>query len=572
MIAALLLALVAGTDGRDAALARCVDCHPGQTRDWSLTGMTRALDVLDPGELEGLEPVVEASTGFRYAFEGNSLIETHVEHPQFRRSATVAFAIGAGRMDRSYVLRRGGRAWLAPLEVLGEAGSRHAAFAPSSAISPGMRFAQPVTPECLSCHTDAPPELGYPLNLIPRGWTPRGISCAGCHGGVVEHVAWQEVPETEREGRDPVTDPAPVDRVARMEACAACHLQGDARIELVPGRVGPPPPGTDLLASRAVFVALDPTDEIGFVSQVQRLVRSRCYTETAGDGLDALACTTCHDPHRSAVLPGERERVREGCFACHPRPGGAVVATAPDCASPMETRPADRDCVDCHMRRTGVFDVAEVAIHDHFIRRDSPPPSPARPLRFPESPTGDWTVFGWPDRPRPAHADDPGLWTMALAHGGHTERALERASKGASAFADRLPMLHHVRGSLFERNGRLPEAAAEYRRALELDPDLAESAVNLAPLIGRMGDLAEARRRLDELRARYPRSDAVLRNRALVRLAQEDHEGVWADLEAAMNLLEDPTLARALARLAIQTKDGRRASHWDAEARRLDPR
>ena len=42
-----------------------------------------------------------------------------------------------------------------------------------------------------------------------------------------------------------------------MSTCAACHLQGDARIELENARLGPPPAGGDLLATRAVFVALE---------------------------------------------------------------------------------------------------------------------------------------------------------------------------------------------------------------------------------------------------------------------------------------------------------------------------
>ncbi|HEX6885506.1 MAG TPA: hypothetical protein VF530_19190 [Planctomycetota bacterium] len=561
----------------DALLAQCADCHPGESAAYAESGMARALEPLRAGELAGLAPVREPSTGFTYAFEEGAAGARVVEgferagQPPWRDSAPLAFAIGAGHLDRSYVVQRGGRLWLAPLEVLGHGPERHAALAPAHVITPGTRFTQPVTPECLGCHTDAPPPRDWPLNRVPEEWEPRGISCAACHADLAGHVAARAA---ELEGRDGGPDPLARERrwtrTMDMERCAACHLQGDARVELVPGRLGPPPPGTPLLATRAVFVAREPGPEIGFVSHVERLVHARCYLESTRRADGGLRCETCHDPHRTLSEPRERARVRAACAHCH----GEVEspAEAASCALPRAERPAERDCVDCHMRRTGVFDVPAVSIHDHWIQRRPPPPSTPGPLRFPESPQGDWRLFAWPDEPAPFAADDPGPWTLALAHGGHLERARAQAARGPGTVAAGLPMLHHVRASLLERAGELPAARAAYERALALDPQLAEARINLAPLLARLGAPAEGLALLDALLARHPLADSAYRNRAAIHALRDDEPAFRADLEAALRLAPDAALAQVLARHAERRGDAAAARRWSDEARRLDPR
>jgi tetratricopeptide (TPR) repeat protein len=566
---------------REAALAQCSDCHAALVESFEGTGMARALEPLRPGEFAGFAAVEEAGTGFVYAFEGEDknarLVETRTEGT-WRDSLALAFAIGAGELDRSFVVTRGKRLWLAPLEILGHGSERHAGLAPGHTIQPGSRFTSPITPECLGCHTDAPPPRAWPLNLAPAEWVPRGISCAACHGALEQHVASQaaELAGGPALAADPLGREREWSRVQRMERCAACHLQGDARIELEPGRVGPPPPGppppgTPLLATRAVFVAREPGDEIGFVSHVQRLVLSRCYLESARFPGGGLACETCHDPHRSVHEPEERARVRAACQACH-EPAGAAAQRAADCALPRGERPAERDCADCHMRRTGVFDVAEVEIHDHRIARRPGAPSPRRALRFSESASGDWRVFEWPDAPAPERAEDPGPWTMALFHGGHTERALEYLRRGEGTRAKDLAMLHHVRGSLLEGAGEYSAARAAYQRALELDPELAEAAINLAPVLAQEGAAQQGKELLDALIRRHPFADTAYRNRATVRLALDDDMGFRADLEAALKLLPDAALAQAFARYLAQRGDTAGEQRWLQEARWLDPR
>jgi predicted CXXCH cytochrome family protein len=306
---------------------------------------------------------------------------------------------------------------------------------------------------------------------------------------------------------------------------------------------------------------------------VQRLVLSRCYLDSADFPGGGLSCETCHDPHRSVFEPAERARVRAACLACHETPPEDVRHAA-DCALAAAER-ADRDCASCHMRVTGVFDVVGVAIHDHLVARRPAAPSsssPSKPLRFPESPAGDWRLFEWPDAPPRADADDPGPWTMALAHGGHVERALEHLRRGPGARARHLPMLHHVRGSLLERAGELPAAVQAYEHALALEPGFPPATINLAPLLARAGKGQAALALLDGVIARHPLADTAYRNRAVVRLGLGDVDGFRADAEAALRLLPDAELALALARVAEPSGDPAAAQRWKLEARALDPR
>ena len=161
---------------------------------------------------------------------------------------------------------------------------------------------------------------------------------------------------------------------------------------------------------------------------------------------------------------------------------------------------------------------------------------------------------------------------MALAHGGHDARARTLLDAPPGPRAERLAMYHHVRGSLLERAGDPARARAAYERALELDPELVEAAINLGPLHARLGDPARARALLDGLLARHPLADGAYRNRAVVRLNTGDESGFRADLEAALRLLPDAGLAQTLAKFAAQRGDAAAAERWRAEARRLDPR
>lgn len=560
--------------------AACTDCHADIVDTYRQAGMGRALLPLAPEQaavLAELDEVEERDTGFRYRFEAPAgqrvrVVERWGDESAVITAAPVAFQIGAGLFDRAFAVERGGLLWFGPLEVMsGSEGEGHAVMAPAHSMQPGVRFSQPVTRECLGCHTKDLPEQGYPLNRVPDAdWTPTGISCAVCHGDVSGHVLWREADLSGEDpaGDDPVTSASGRSLEERVSLCARCHLQGDARIAFVRGERGLLPPGDDFLAHVGVWVAADATEEIGFASQVERLVLSECYTGSADRGAAALSCETCHDPHRSVFDPAAKRQVRAACVRCH---GDLAPDHAPAHAG------GDRDCVACHMRRTPVFDLEHVEIHDHFIRREPPPPSSFERIRSKQTlPGAALARFNWPGAAAPPHAGDPGLDLMAYTAAGQDERAATfvdgRAEREPAREIQRLSQYHHLRGVALERLGRDEDARVAYGRALVLDRGAPETAVNLSLVLSRLGRHAEALETIDGVLEQYPNAEGALRNRGLCRMRAGDAQGAAQDLEAAQRLLPSAATAGGLAQVYDLLGLPERAEGWRVEARRLDPR
>ena len=589
MITAVFIACLLQTDvvppARAVDDARCEDCHPDQTLTWRRSGMGRALEEIDPAAFEGLGEVAAGETGYAYRFDvtggGVFVLENYrteqSEPPREVNRWPLRFAVGAGDLDRSFAMEVDGRWWLAPLELVsahvtrrGVVTDRHAALAPAHGMQPLTRATQAITPECLACHTQNLPTPDWPLNRALGGesWRPTGISCGACHGRAEAHADWREedLAGGEVQGQDPLRSHAGFTREERMSICAACHLQGDARLELVPRRFGVPEPGGDLLALRALFVAAEVGPELGFASQTERLVLSECYLQTPD-----LTCETCHDPHRSVYEPRESARVRGACVGCHggERPGTAHTATP--CSEPVDSSPDGQDCADCHMPESPVFDVAGVRIHDHWIRRRPRIAAAPDELRFDEAPDGNWRRFRWPGVAPPEHIDDAGLLLMALASRGHWQAAAALLEERPGPAAVRLPMYHHVKAGVLEAVGRTAEAERAYRVALALDPQLAAATVNLGLLLARTDRARDALTLLSATIEAHPLLDSALRNRALAHGALGDGEAFARDLERAFRLRPEAELALALAEHYERSGDRDRARRWRSEASRVRP-
>jgi len=564
-----------------AGAEQCADCHEPIVESWSATGMARTLGVVRPevvsqtgqaDELRGLGLVSDGEQGYRYHFakspDGKAFVlgETHANDPGFAMGYEVLFGIGSGELDRSLAVAHGSKTWFAPIEVLATEEGRKTVLAPHAAMSHGGRLSFPITNECLGCHTDALPPRAFPLNLTPNSqtWQPRGISCAACHGQGQAHVTWNES-DSSPDGPDPMQSINDLTRYQQLSICAACHLQGDARIVLSGRELGPPQPGGDLLEQRAVFVAAQPGPEVGFVSQVERLSMSACFLQSE------MTCSSCHDPHRSMQEPRERQLVRSACTKCH---GSQDVHLGRADLTPAKLQESGGDCVTCHMPKVGVFDVAEVQIHDHFIRKDTSdalPPTPPHSLRFPESAAGDWKRFQWPGVTAPDHLDDPGLWLMAYAAGGHLQRAADLLDTAPGPTSHALPMYHHVRGSLLTQFNRKTDAVNSYRQALKLDPQLGPSAVNLGLLLGELGETDEGLEVLNRAIEQHPQADGAWRNRALIKLGLGNWEGAIDDLGHAFQIEPSSELALALAKLHGDQGQPQQQARWLALAAQLSP-
>ncbi|MCK6448388.1 MAG: hypothetical protein L6Q99_18520 [Planctomycetes bacterium] len=563
--------------------ARCADCHAEIVESYAKTGMANALRSLDGIDLSGLEPVPDAKTGFRYRFEGSGASARIVEQwfdrdgnlrPETRLEVPLKFAIGAGIFDTAFAAELGGQWWFAPLELISahDGVERHAQLAPKHMHKPGVRFTSPVPDDCLACHTERLPERTYPPSAVPtKPWTPRGIGCAGCHTGGPEHVAWRDA-ELEGEtppGEDPLLAPSRLSVEQRVSLCTRCHMQGDARVTLEPGLVGLPPPGCDLLEANAVFIGAGDTDEIGFVSAGERMLESQCFEESFRSA-KPMTCESCHDPHRTLYDPVERQRVRAACSRCHVADGAPPPGRSAACSLPFDDRGAN-DCVDCHMRKTPVFDVWGVRIHDHRIVRELTPPSSYKRTRATQAGGGPIARVHWPGTTPPL-ADDRGVEMIALASIGQVSAAVKLVDSPTAASNEATLPYRFTRANLLAGLGRLEDARTSYLAARAIAPDEPAVVINLTDVLNRLGRHRESTELLDALLARHPRAESGLLNRANARAALGELAAARADLEAYLAIRPRADVARSLAELCRALGDIDASRSWSAAAARFDPR
>jgi tetratricopeptide (TPR) repeat protein len=104
--------------------------------------------------------------------------------------------------------------------------------------------------------------------------------------------------------------------------------------------------------------------------------------------------------------------------------------------------------------------------------------------------------------------------------------------------ADR-PEAHGALGTLYATRGRAQEAAAEYRRALEIDDAYVPAALNLADLQRAQGQDSEAERTLRAVLARAPQSAVAHHALGLTLVRQKRTREALAELARATKLAPD---------------------------------
>jgi len=540
-------------------LQECARCHARQVREFMGHGMSHSLGPLgEPPTGAWTNPATLTHYVYGADAQGPSMTATRADGG--RRVQRLVGRIGAGIFDTSFVGteldplgRPTGRLFFLPLEKLADGQLVPAPFEEQA----GTGFDQPVTPECLECHTTGDPrtlvpkrtlaDRVYPGNALGADALARlgPLTCDACHGDTQRHADIEG-------GR--ATAPAEDIGVARLgelgagaqrDVCARCHLDGEARVELHP-LVGYGPRRHPLHQDRPVLVPALPDDDFRFVAQLDRLVLSACFR-----GSPDMTCTTCHAPHRAVAAQGPAS-FEAACLRCH----AAADCTRPPELTVIEVTGAEsrtaQGCVDCHVRRSQPYDLAGVRTTDHWIRSRIARPSTAPPRA---QHGGPLALF---DDGRLAVALDSdggrawasGLVALGLWRRGDVKQAAELldqlpppgtpATEWPAPPAPLTPLplsgsFHFVRGLVLEAQGRIGDAVKAYGDAAQADHGAPEPLVNRGALRLTYGDSASARKDADWILSRYPRSEAAfnLGARAMAR------DG---NLEAAADALVQSTL------------------------------
>lgn len=541
--------------------SRCAECHPAIVETYARHGMARALSPLTPAFAKAFSGAVldDPASGMRFGLterEGRLIFTESAPGPTaigpHHLEREVVGIVGAGHLDRSFVLGHAERLFFAPAEW---ATGHGLVLAPHQELQPSSRLGFALARECIDCHTDPPPADAFPRHLA-RGVEFRGIGCSGCHGDATQHVA-------SGGRRGTIRDLEGLAPLRQHDVCARCHLQGDARIELTPPGAPRFAPGESLFERRATLVAQRQSDDFGFVSQSERLALSRCFVATEG----GLTCTTCHDPHASsfgnAVEPSDA-----ACVHCH---SAESLPRTPDHAADKA-----QGCTACHMRKSAPHDLRHVAVTDHWIRTRPPAPEELRTLRVHTAGDGPLARFRWPGATGANPAEDDGAIAMAEAHLGRMRAAADRFDALARAeWAPRLarvPAFHFMRGRAYEAVSRPQDAIAAYREAIALDTNAVDARVNLGLLLALRGD-PEASAVLEQACRIAPAAESPWQNRALVAASAKDLAAYEFAIEQALARNPDlATLWLERARIAFGRKQYDVAVEAASRAKSLQPR
>jgi predicted CXXCH cytochrome family protein len=361
------------------------------------------------------------------------------------------------------------------------------------ANSSGPDFA--LTESCLTCHTLGEIGSAFPSNHLGADAFQQlsPLTCAACHGDTKRHedIVSGRVAATE--------DDVGLTRLGKLapgwqrDVCARCHLQGDARIDLVDGK---PRREVPLAGQIPVLVPRVAVEDFRFVGQLERLALSACFR-----GSPSMTCTSCHEAHRGVKAQGIAS-FDAACVRCHQAAPGHTALTR------------EASCVDCHVRRSQPFDLPHITSTDHRIVRHIRPPQHDIPHRQIAAPGGELVLFDDGRIGKSLESPEGQRWlsgvlAMGLVSLGRIEEAARRfdefpppgwrAARSASVVSgsnlvplETEPSFHILRAMVLMTSGRLEPAKAAFSDALALDPLAAGALLGRARLRFDSGDLSGA--------------------------------------------------------------------------------
>lgn len=560
----------------------CATCHEDLYAGYQEHGMAQSLYPLTPeNAVEDFDapPIYHAASNLYYrvvARDGRFFQEEYRVsggRTTHRLVREMNFVVGSGSAARTYLAEEGGRLYQLPLTWYTQAARWD--FSPGYEAST-RRFDRLIPDRCMACHNSVPESVPFVEGKYAS--VPHGIGCERCHGPGELHVD-ARLADEEVDGPDyTIVNPARLDPDARMDVCGQCHVQGEVSI-LREGR-GPYDfrPAERLADHMAIFAQEHPAEDgIDVISHADRLRESPCFEASAMD------CTTCHDPHEGFRDAGPAY-FNDTCITCHEI--APLQAALPPPA--RSDHAADANCASCHMPKVQGNGTPHATFTDHWIRvvRDTVagPTTPSEAQRlvayFDEDAGRNsvyegmaYVVYGRQRGSRAALEEgirrleaalrlDPeqgeaqyllGFARMQLGQMGAALPALEAAVRLDPDVPERLNALAQA----YEASGMdASQAARHYRRALEVQPALADVRVNYGRLLERSGQISEAAVAYAAAAQEQPWLAVAHYNLGTARLQQGQTGEAEAALRRAVEL--EPDYAQALGNLGLLlANDGR---------------
>lgn len=286
----------------------------------------------------------------------------------------VSYIIGSGQHTHSHLLEENGYVYQMPMTWYAQ--KKIWDLPPGFEVF-NSRFSREIGHECITCHNAYPiPVLGSE-NKYKK--IPEGIDCERCHGPGSIHVQLKKqgiIIDTSRYIDYSIVNPSKLPVDLQIDVCQRCHLQGNAVLKedksFYDFR-----PGMKLKDVMTIFLPRfsDSKDSYIMASHADRLKQSACFIKTnakaQSGGLkpyrNGMTCITCHNPHVSVTVT-RKDFFNQKCMQCHSSSSGSSNKF---CS--LQKISDQSDCISCHMPANESTDIPHVSVHDHYIRKPTPP-------------------------------------------------------------------------------------------------------------------------------------------------------------------------------------------------------
>ena len=343
----------------------CVTCHQDIAQTYLETGKARSFHLPDPNnkiENFAAKPVYDKFSDLSYKafWKGQDMyiaeFRLQGKDTVHYRAEKVHYVIGSGNQTRSYIFESNGYFYEMPITWY--VGKKIWDLSPGYENGANSGFSRTIGQQCLECHNSDNQFVAHSVNKFTS--VGLGMSCEKCHGPGEAHVKLMQEGSKEsiKNSIDrSIVNPAHLPIQLQFDVCRQCHLEGltvpKTNKKLVDFR-----PGMPLNNFVDVFIPVQnmSVPAFGFASHAERLQQSPCFI---GSG-EKLTCNTCHDPHK-ALKGNSLLFYDEKCQGCH----------APEkMVKPHKNVKIEgKNCVTCHMPKSGTTDIPHVSSTDHFIRK-----------------------------------------------------------------------------------------------------------------------------------------------------------------------------------------------------------
>ena len=570
----------------------CFDCHEDQYFGYQDHGMasshypmTPENAVEDYSEIELYHQ--DSDLFYKVLRENGRFYQEELRRGQdgrvvHRLRREMEYVVGSGTVARTYLTEENGRYYELPLTWYSQ--EQRWDFSPGYEQF-NARFDRLIPDRCMTCHNSYPEAIAFVEGKYEK--VPNGIGCERCHGPGSLHVdARLSSPEPAGTIDTTIVNPEHLSLDRRLDVCQQCHLHTTVSV-LRDGRTA-----YDFRPSQALddYVAFyfterdDSEDAIDVISHADRMKMSPCFIETRASDAP-MDCLTCHDPHEGFRDAGP-EYFNRTCKTCH-EISSIQLELVSEPSRNVHTK--ESNCNSCHMPKVKAEGTPHSTFTDHWIRiveeePHAPVSADGRPVQlepyFPRDVDAEiyagmaYVVYGRQSADSSAVSlgirlleqgladkDESfgeahfllGFAHMQLGRVNAAIQALERAVTLGPGIPERLNALAQA----YEAAGRSAESVERlYRRALEIQPALADVRINLGRFLETQGRLDEAIDQYEEAIREQPWLEEGHYNLGTAYLRAGDFEKAESSLREAVHL--NPDHVTALGNLGLLLASGGR--------------